>query len=74
MNERRHGHTKEKRMWEQLNYAQRATANGLANVGYELAFVRGDITDSLAVFRLDESMITVDIDGDADLSPHINVR
>ncbi|AWB66537.1 hypothetical protein C2869_08890 [Saccharobesus litoralis] len=74
MNERRHNKMEARDWWGKLSYAQQATANGLTNVGYELAFVRGDDKDNLAVFKLDDNLITVDRDGDADLMPSIQIR
>ncbi|WP_111978771.1 hypothetical protein [Algibacillus agarilyticus] len=71
MEDRRHTELDEKHWWASLNCAQQVSANSLSNVGYELAFIRDGNT---AVFRLDDSVVTVDIEGDPNLNPNITIR
>ncbi len=72
--ERRRCRFGEKEWWRTLNGVQHVTAQGLVNVGYDLAFVRGMGDEAVAVFVMDESVVTIDTDGDMQINSDIKVR
>lgn len=61
--------------WQRLNAVQKFAFYGLGKFGYELLFVRNSRTSaSLAVARLNEQLVTIDIDGEIDFAPDIVLR
>ncbi|NTS78575.1 hypothetical protein HR060_17160 [Catenovulum sp. SM1970] len=63
-----------KQWQDELNNAQRVSARTLMGLGYDLEFVRGVDHNSLAVFTLGESIVTIDAEGDTNTTPNISIR
>jgi len=60
--------------YQQLTMAQKYSASELAQFGYRLAFIRGIKASSLAVFICDEQIAVVNVEGDINLAPNIQIR
>ena len=60
--------------WQLLSMAQQASITELYRYGYNLAFIRITISNSLAYLVLDEHYITVDAEGDINTNPPDAIR
>ena len=60
--------------WDKLTLAQKFSASSLAKFGYELAFVRYQSSNNLAVMTCSTGLATISIDGEIDTQPSIDMR
>lgn len=60
--------------WDKLTMAQKFAVSSLNQFGYQLAFVRGQDDDRLAVLLCDEKAATIDAEGTVNISPLITIR
>ena len=60
--------------WGLLSMAQQASITELYRYGYNLAFIRLTISNSLAFLSLDGQYITVNTGGDIDTNPNCDIR
>ncbi|ATC96235.1 hypothetical protein [Pseudoalteromonas tunicata] len=60
--------------WGLLSMAQQASITELYRYGYNLAFIRLTISNSLAFLSLDGQYITVNTEGDIDTNPNCDIR
>ena len=71
---RRMFHVKNSVWFKLLTLAQKYAAAELAQFGYQLQFIRGEGEHSQAIFTCDDKVVTVDAEGEIDLSPIIKLR
>lgn len=74
MYERRFSNHSELEWMDQLSVIQRLEANGLLRLGFDLAFIRNQTDHKLAVFVLDDNVVTIDGEGITDPKPMIFIR
>ena len=75
LGERRADHADTVDHWERLNAAQKFAFYALVKLGYELLFVRNFCsTTCLAIVRLNEQIATIDVEGDIEFSPQVELR
>jgi hypothetical protein len=60
--------------WNKLSLAQKFSASSLGKFGYELAFVRKDQGQSIAVLTCDSGVAVITEDGDINSNPDIHIR
>jgi len=72
--ERRQAERDKSTLWNKLSISQKFSATSLTQFGYELSFIRNNNSDPLAVLICNNSVATVNVDGDIDSSPDIIVR
>ncbi|MGB1197693.1 MAG: hypothetical protein ACPG46_01515 [Thalassotalea sp.] len=60
--------------WNKLSLAQKFSASSLGKFGYELAFVRSENGQNLAVLRCNDGIAVISEDGEIDNAPNIKVR
>ena len=60
--------------WKKLTLAQKFSVSSLGRYGYELAFVRNEKGDNIAVLMCNGGIAVVTEDGDIDSSPDIKIR
>lgn len=59
---------------DELTLAQKLSLNDVGQFGYHLAFVRNMPEGKLAIVALDESIISIDEEGEVDSEPNITLR
>lgn len=72
--ERRHSDPNRQALMYRLSTSQKHSVNGLNQYGYQLAFLRNDNSENLAVLICGDNMATVNEQGDIDTSPGISIR
>lgn len=72
--ERRQNSPEHSVWWKKLSLAQKFSASSLGKFGYELAFVRNEQGQSLAVLKCDSGVAVITEDGDINTSPNIGIR
>ena len=60
--------------WKKLSLAQKFSASSLGKFGYELAFVRNEQGQSIAVLTCDSCVAVITEDGEINTSPNIHIR
>lgn len=60
--------------WAKLSLAQKFSASSLGKFGYELAFVRHEKGQNLAVLTCDSGVAVITEDGDINTAPDIHIR
>ncbi|MGB1261892.1 MAG: hypothetical protein ACPG52_03185 [Cognaticolwellia sp.] len=60
--------------WSKLSLAQKFSASSLGKFGYELAFIRSEHGQNLAVLVCNSGIAVITEDGDINTSPNIKVR
>jgi len=60
--------------WSKLSLAQKFSASSLGKFGYELAFVRNENGQSLAVLICNGGISVISEDGDINTSPDLHLR
>jgi hypothetical protein len=60
--------------WNKLSLAQKFSASSLGKFGYELAFVRKENRQSIAVLTCDSGVAVITEDGDINTNPDIHIR
>jgi len=58
----------------ELTLAQKLSLNDVGQFGYQLAFIRNMPEGKTAVVRLDQSIISIDEEGEVDHNPNIKLR
>ena len=61
-------------LWEKLSLAQKFSASSLGKFGYELAFIRHEKGQNLAVLTCASGVAVITEDGDINTSPTIHIR
>lgn len=74
MLERRQNKPEQSVWWNKLSLAQKFSASSLGKFGYDLAFVRNEQGQSLAVLTCSSGVAVITEDGDINTSPNINIR
>jgi hypothetical protein len=54
--------------------AQKFAASSLLQFGYELSFIRNQLTSKLAILSCNGNLATITAEGDINTSPTINIR
>lgn len=72
--ERRHSSPDKQALWARLSISQRLSATNLSHFGYELMFIRHTNDGGLAIFLCGQSIATINVDGDIDSAPEIQIR
>ena len=60
--------------WPRLSLAQKFSASSLGKFGYELAFIRQEDGQNLAVLQCNGGVAIISEDGEINTSPNIKVR
>jgi hypothetical protein len=60
--------------WNKLSLAQKFSASSLGKFGYELAFVRKEQGQNIAVLTCDSGIAVITEDGDINTNPDIHIR
>ncbi|MFT5235322.1 MAG: hypothetical protein ACI8SK_001385 [Shewanella sp.] len=60
--------------WDRLSTAQRFAFYTLAKIGYQLLFVRQSSHEKTAVARQNDTLVTIDSEGDIDFNPTLVLR
>ena len=74
LNDRRHTNYDKASLWNKLSLTQKFSATSLTQFGYELAFLRKNSGGSIAVLLCNDSMATVNDEGEIDTCPKISIR
>ena len=74
MLERRREAPEQSVWWNKLTLAQKFSASSLGKFGYEIAFVRNENEQRLAVLQCSGGVAVISEDGDIDTSPTITIR
>lgn len=72
--ERRHSSPEKSVLWSRLSVMQKSAASNLANFGYELAFIRNENNQSTAYLTCGTNIASIDMNGDIDSSPSVQLR
>ncbi|NQY86920.1 MAG: hypothetical protein HRT51_04085 [Colwellia sp.] len=60
--------------WKKLSLAQKFSASSLGKFGCELAFVRNEPGQNIAVLTCDSGVAVITEDGDINTAPNIHIR
>ena len=72
--ERRHAIYDKANLWNKLSLTQKFSATSLTQFGYELAFLRKNPGGSIAVMLCNDSIATINDEGEIDTYPSIRLR
>jgi len=72
--ERRHANYDKANLWDKLSLTQKFSATSLTQFGYDLAFLRKNSGGSIAVLLYNDSIATVNDEGEIDTCPNISIR
>lgn len=61
-------------LWEKLSLGQKFAVDGLMQLNYELLFIRQRDNESLVVLKNNDSLATINEQGEIDISPQIITR
>ncbi|MFT7007962.1 MAG: hypothetical protein ACJAXJ_002501 [Colwellia sp.] len=60
--------------WNKLSLAQKFSASSLGKFGYEIAFIRKEQGQNIAVLTCDSGVAVITEDGDINTNPDIQIR
>ncbi|MDO6447367.1 hypothetical protein Q4493_16470 [Colwellia sp. 1_MG-2023] len=72
--ERRSSQNNFDELWSNLTLAQKFAASSLTKYGYELAYIRCSTAGNVAFMTVDNHVATIEMDGEINTAPNINVR
>jgi hypothetical protein len=72
--ERRSVNNRPEILWDDLTLAQKFAASSLLQFGYELSFIRNQLTSKLAILSCNGNLATITAEGDINTSPAVEIR
>jgi len=61
-------------LWDKLSLAQKFAASSLIQFGYELAYIRSNRTDNIAILLCNGYPATISTEGEINTTPYITIR
>ena len=72
--ERRSSQNNFDELWSNLTLAQKFAASSLTKYGYELTYIRCSTVGNVAFMTVGDSIATIEMDGEINTNPNIDVR